>query len=301
LFCVKLYLHLPILFIALCHPNFRAEKSSYAPTLNIRYDEISETMSVFRDETLVLVQNVKQDIRPYIHPIIAPDGNGVLTEFSPNHHKHQTGLYWGLKKVNGRDYFMNWKGDYWRKVSSSVITDHGPTVQWQTVYDLLDEKGAAILRETQIWTMQQSDGKFMLDLDWRGEARTEVKLEKFYVGGLFLRMPWRKGIAGAVINAEGKINDEAEGKRANWNDIGIQIDGRKDKAHIAILDHPKNANSPVAWRVDNELGVGPSRQILGDWSIQEGKSESFRYRLVIYTGDFNKNEIDRLWKKYAND
>ena len=128
----------------------------------------------------------------------------MLTEFSPSHHKHQTGLYWGLKKVNGRDYFMNWKGDYWRKVSATVIADQGPKVKWQTVYELLDEQGSAILKETQIWSMQQSEGKFLLDLEWRGEAKIEVRMEKFYVGGLFLRMPWREGVEGEVINADGK-------------------------------------------------------------------------------------------------
>lgn len=40
----------------------------------------------------LLVQNTTADIRPYIHPLMAPDGNGVLTQFRPNHHIHQTGL-----------------------------------------------------------------------------------------------------------------------------------------------------------------------------------------------------------------
>ena len=290
---MKLYLTLPIFLLALCQIN-------YAQTLTIRHDENAETISVFRGEMLLLVQNVRSDVRPYIHPIIAPDGIGVLTEFSPSHHKHQTGLYWGLKKVNGRDYFMNWKGDYWRKVSATVVVGDGPTVKWQTVYDLLDEKNSSILTETQTWSMYESDGKFVLDLEWRGEAKTEVRMEKFYVGGLFLRMPWREGIAGEVINADGKRNSEAEGQRAKWNDIGIQIDGRKDKAHIAILDHPNNSDSPVPWRVDNELGIGPSRQILGDWSIQMGKSEIILYRLIVYTGDFSVDAINRLWREYAS-
>ena len=208
----------------------------------LRHDQNTETISVFRknDNKLVLTQNVKTDIRPYIHPIIAPDGKGILTEFSPDHHKHQTGLYWGLKKVNGRDYFMNWKGDYWRRVSARAVREHGSMVQWQLVYDLLDESGNAILTETQSWSLQENQGKFLLDLEWSGQAKTDVKMEKFYVGGLFLRMPWHKGIDGEVINSDGKRNSEAEGQRAIWNDIGIQIDGREDKAHIAILDHPDN-------------------------------------------------------------
>ncbi|HEY4656225.1 MAG TPA: DUF6807 family protein [Cyclobacteriaceae bacterium] len=268
----------------------------------MRHDNQSETIAVFRnDNELLLTQHVKPTVRPYIHPIVAPDGNGILTEFSPVHHKHQTGLYWGLKKVNGRDYFMNWGEDYWRRVSATVIDQRGTIVKWQTVYDLLNENGNAVLTETQTWSMQQVDGKFLLDLEWSGEAKKDVTMEKFYVGGLFLRMPWREGVAGGVINSEGKRNSDAEGQRARWTDIGIQIDGREDKAHVAIFEHPANAGFPNAWRVDNELGVGPSRQILGDWSIQNGKSEGIRYRLIIYTGEFDNGAITRLWKEYTSD
>lgn len=266
------------------------------------HDQTAETISIFGDgNELLLTQNVKSNVRPYIHPIVAPDGNGILTEFSPPHHKHQTGLYWGLKKVNGRDYFMNWQQDYWRKVSARVIDKKGPTVKWQTVYHLLDERGNAILTETQNWSMQEINGKFILDLKWHGEAKTDITMEKFYVGGLFLRMPWHEGIDGEVINSEGKRNGEAEGQRAQWTDIGLQIDGRKDKGHIAIFDHPANDGFPNAWRVDNELGVGPSRQIRGDWSIQKRQSEKIQYRLVVYTGEFNSETIAQLWKEYSDD
>jgi hypothetical protein len=266
----------------------------------LRYDQQEETITVFRNEDeLLLTQHVKPAVRPYIHPIVAPDGNGNLTEFSPAHHKHQTGLYWGLKKVNGRDYFMNWREDYWRRISATVIDQRGTAVKWRTTYDLLDDHGAAVLTETQTWTMSLAGGKFFLDLEWRGVARKEVTMEKFYVGGLFLRMPWREGMEGDAINSEGKRNSEAEGQRARWTDIGLPIDGREDRAHIAILEHPANAGFPNAWRVDNELGVGPSRQILGDWSIQSGQTETIRYRLVVYTGVFDNETLTRLWNEYA--
>ena len=148
--------------------------------------------------------------------------------------------------------------------------------------------------------MKQVDRKFLLDLEWRGEARKDITIEQFYVGGLFLRMPWRKGIDGKVVNSEGKINSEAEGQRAKWTDIGLPIEGRKTKAHVAIFEHPGNAGFPNAWRVDNELGVGPSRQILGDWNIPNGNFEVIRYRLIIYTGEFDNAEITRLWKEFSS-
>ena len=110
-------------------------------------DPKAATISVFRPggKTPILVQNVKPDHRPYLHPIVAPDGKGILTEYSPGHHKHQTGIYWGFTRVNGRDYFHHPEGDYWRKVSAKVIKAQGTEVKWETVYDLLDDKGNAVL------------------------------------------------------------------------------------------------------------------------------------------------------------
>jgi hypothetical protein len=268
--------------------------------LSVEHDQAAGTISVFRsaDAAPVLVQNAKPAIRPYIHPIMAPDGKEELTEYSPAHHKHQTGLYWGLKKANGRDYFMNWKEDYWQKVSAKVLTKKGDHVRWQTVYNLLDEDGVAILEETQTWTFQEREGRFVMDLQWQGVARTDVTMEKFYVGGLFLRMPWREGIRGEVINSEGQRNASAEGQRAIWNDVGIQVGTRSDLAHIVIIDHADNEGFPTAWRVDNELGVGPSRQILGDWNIPKGETEVIRYRLIVYTGDLMPEELDASWKQF---
>ena len=157
---MKLFSLTALLLIILPGFSPRESRQHAAEILTLRYDQGTETISVFRSDQLLLTQNVKSNIRPYIHPIIAPDGNGVLTEFSPAHHKHQTGLYWGLKKVNGRDYFMNWKGDYWRKISARIIEEKGPKVRWQHVYDLIDENGRPILRETQTWSMQKSDGRY---------------------------------------------------------------------------------------------------------------------------------------------
>ena len=84
---------------------------------------------------------------------------------------------------------------------------------------------------------------------------------KYYVGGLFVRMPWHQGVQGEVVNAVGQRNGAAEAQPARWTDVGIQLDGRNDLAHIAIFDYPKNSGFPTSWRVDNQLGIGPSRQI----------------------------------------
>jgi hypothetical protein len=71
---------------------------------------------------------------------------------------------------------------------------------------------------------------------------------------------------------------ELEGQLAFWGNIGINLDGGEDNARIAILDYPGNAAFPSPWRVENELGIEPSRQILGDSEIANGKTETIWHR-----------------------
>ncbi|MEM7386187.1 MAG: DUF6807 family protein, partial [Verrucomicrobiota bacterium] len=270
-----------------------------AAPLELRVDEAKGTLSVFRAgaSAPLLTQNARPDFRPYLHPINAPDGKGTLTEYSPGHHKHQTGLYWGFTRVNGRDYFHHPEGDYWKRISIKAGDSHGNQIHWQTVYHLLDEKGQPVLEETQDWTLHDEGNRYHLDLEWKGKALEKVTIGKYNYGGLFLRMPWRKGIEGGVLNGARQKNARAEGQRANWVDVGMAIEGRKDHGHIAILDHPDNEAFPQPWRVDGQMGIGPVRARLGDWHIEKGKTETIRHRVLVYTGDQRDATDD--WKAYT--
>jgi len=271
--------------------------------LRVIQDKNTGAISVFRKngKDTLLVQEAKLDQRPYIHPVYAPDGKGVLTQYRPEHHPHQTGIYWGLKLVNGRDYFMKWQGDYWQRVSAQVITADGHQVKWQTVYNLIDEKENTILVDTSNWSLKEEDGRYLLDLEWKGLAKTDITFGKFYVGGLFIRMPWTPETAGEIVNATGLRNMAVEGQRAIWSDIGLQIAGRDDWGHMAIFDHPDNKDFPVPWRVDSQMGMGPSRQILGDWKLKKDETAVYRYRIVIYTGSRNDEQLTRLWKAFVRE
>ena len=288
----------PVLFY-LGFTFFRSTPDILKP-LKAVIDENKGTISIFRPGTKqpVLVQHARPGFRPYIHPIVAPDGKGLLTEYSPSHHKHQTGLYWGFTRVNGRDYFHNPQADYWKKISLTLVKGSGEEVKWQTVYDLLDEQGTAILRETQNWTMKEENGRYYIDLEWNGEAVSEITIGKYDYGGLFLRMPWKQGIKGEVVNAARQRNEKAEGQPAMWVDVGMQVEGRTDLAHIAIFDHPENKGYPQQWRVDSQLGIGPVRARSGDWKIPKGETETIKHQLVVYTGELNNVAVTKEWENF---
>ncbi len=314
-------------FIGLaCSPKKQSDVMQVDSEVTAIMDETAGTISIFRKGQTepIVTQNAKPDFRPYLHPILAPDGKGQLTEYSPGHHKHQTGLFWGFTRVNGtgahidtvhkyfyqkdkfpemqaaigRDFFHHPDSGYWKRVAFKVLIAEGKEVSWQTVYNMLGYDGKAILQETQIWTMKEKEGKFLLRLEWQGKAISDITIGEFGYGGLFLRMPWKKGIKGEVVNAARQLNNKAEGQRAMWADVGMQVEGRNDLAHIAIFDHPENGGFPQTWRVDGQLGIGPVRARMGDWKIKAGETEIIRHQIVAYTGEFSDVILNKLWDEY---
>lgn len=315
---------LPLLLFAYGCTSSQSNRSNLLKAeLNSREGNIS----VYRlgDSDPIVVQNARPDFRPYLHPIQSPDGLGPVTEYSPGHHKHQTGLYWGFTRVNGqpipkdsvnkwfyrkdkteaqkgligRDFFHNPGEGYWKRLKLELLDSIGESVRWRTVYHMLGEDGEAILEEMQEWTFTQHNDHFYLDLEWKGKALTQVTIGEHQYGGLFLRMPWKEGIKGQAVNFARQVNERAEGQKSLWVDVGMQLEGRDDLAHVAIFDHPDNSGFPHTWRVDRQLGVGPSRARMGDWKILKGETETIKHRLVVYTGELNDLELTEQWKEYV--
>lgn len=276
-----------------------------------------------------VTQHAAPNHRPFLHPITAPDGVGALTEYSPGHHPHQTGLYWGFTRINGsdddaatlkewfykkdkpaevqrqvgRDFFHNPGAGFWRRQAVDALETVGARVRWRTVYDLLDAGGASLLTETQTWAFQKEGAHLVLDLEWRGRARGEVKVGAFAYGGLFLRMPFRPENGGRALNSEGADQPAAEGQKARWVGVEMPIPGREGTdeplGSIAVMDHPANADHPTPWRVDGQLGVGPCRAITGTWTIADGKTAVFRHRLLVGAGGLDPEAVEHSWQEFA--
>lgn len=287
------------------------------------------TIKVYREgQNLALVtQQAKPDHRPFIHPILAPGSEAELTQYSPGHHKHQTGLYWGFTRVNGTemesdtlkkwfykkdkpdrikkqtglDYFHHPAGGYWKRVSLDLLSSEGKKIKWQTVYHMMNEEQEPIMKETQTWVFEEKEGRFLMSLEWGGEALIDITINEFGYGGMFLRMPWNKEIEGEAVNAARQRNQKAEGQRAMWVDVGMEIEGLEDWGHIAILDHPQNDGFPQTWRVDGQLGIGPVRARMGDWHINKGETATFLHQVVAYSGEHSDVEMNDLWADYIDD
>lgn len=275
---------------------------------NLHTEHHSQRLAIFRHGQALplLVQNAESDKRPFIHPILAPDGIGEVTENQPGHHLWQHGLYVGLNRVNGYGFWTEGlsndplDGSFHPKpLAPPTIGDNG--VSWKVETAYRSPEGKPLLSETQNWTLQDHSTTLVLDVDWTMLAEIDLEFGEYSYGGLFLRMPWRRETHGSVLTSEGATTDQtAEAQRARWVAIAMPIPGRNTgPAGFAYFDHPSNPEFPNPWRVDGGLGIVPSRSIAGSWRLADGKTMSNRYRLIAFTGFIDASFIENQWQQFS--
>lgn len=255
----------------------------------------------------LVVHNAPVDARAYIHPLLAPDGEGALTENEPLHHAWQHGLYVGLNLVNGFGFWTEGKlpghgpdGTFHPQPMAAPIIN-GCTASWTVKSAWRDPAGQTLLEETQDWRFEDRGVSTLLDLNWTLTACINLQFGRHAYGGLFLRMPWRAETGGEICTSEGaRTIIDAEGRTARWVALAMPLPDRNNgPAGMALLDHPSNPLYPSPWRVDGNLGIAPSRCIAGAWQLAAGDATCSRYRAITYTGAIDPDRIERAWREFS--
>lgn len=275
---------------------------------SLRIEASPGRVSVYRGEASepILVQNAEEDRRPYIHPIVSPDGIGVVTENSPSHHLWQHGLYVGLNDVNGVGFWSeglaktgaDTDGSFHPHILGNPEADENHA-SWAISTEYRSPAGDPILDETQDWILTDEGDHYVLDLVWTLKGRVAVRFGKYPYGGLFLRMPWRAESGGSAINSSGQNVAEADGERAKWVAVQMPIEGGELESQVAMMDHPQNLAHPVPWRVDHQLGVSPSASIAGEWHLHAGEERTFLHRVVVYASPVDPSVIEESWTSFS--
>ena len=277
----------------------------FAVPLRIVYDTEAATLSVFRPDSQepVLVHNVRADFRPYIHPLHAPDGNGVLTEYSPSHHKHQTGIYWGFTRVNGRDYFHHPEGDYWKRRSVKVLSDTGDgekaPIRWQFSYALLDAEGAAVLVETQTWGMYVKNDGYVLDLEWSGKAKMTSPFSAMTTAGCSSACLGERACRLLPSTAHGiaMVAQRANGPPGSMSACRSPGGMTLLTSRFSITARTRASRRRGVSTVSTVSDRAPAR--LGDLKIKKGETTVFRHQLIAYTGQLDDVEMTQRWSRYS--
>jgi hypothetical protein len=262
---------------------------------------------------------------PIVYPIVGPTGKDMTRDYPmkkgyegvQSDHPHQRSLWFSHGSVNGLDF--------WNTFARPLATRHkivhqrfvkaecdGQTALLVTENDWIGND-QTICRDIRTLRFFTAKDKRIIDFEITITAEQEkVIFGDTKEGSFGIRVPEvlsvdaKKG--GRFINAEGKVNGEAWGKRSAWVNYHGLLDG--EKVGIAILNHPSSFRFPTYWHVReyglfaaNPFGVHDFERLqntkAGELTLSKGESITLRYRVLFHKGEITEANIADAYKEYA--
>ena len=255
--------------------------------------------------------------RPYFYPVKAADGIEITSDqvvTNPKEHPHHRSIWVAQGDVNGVDHWTHGKtGNPAQQRHLKFQKVEGDTIVEELAWD--DKDGKPMLNETRTWKVKAyPDGARALDLtsvytpaagpvtfgDTKEAGLASVRLNKAISDTSVITM------ASGTVSKSSKTEKEVWGKPADWCDLSGKIDGKEYGA--AVFDHPSNPRHPTNWHVRHygllsanifglhDFDKAANPEGAGAMKLEPGKPTSFRYLIVIHTGDA---ESAKLKEKYA--
>jgi methane monooxygenase PmoA-like len=247
-----------------------------------------------------------------------PQGSWRDSSFEP----HQRPLYFAHGNIDGLDFwgeevFAKYFHDHGRQAYGHMALEKiddargGPdsgTIRAE--FNLVDPSGRVIGGETQAYTFRGDDRTRIIDCEFTLRANHgPLTMGDTKEGTFGIRVVRDLDSPPAhMISSNGAEGEKAIwGKPADWVDYDGKVDG--EDVGIAVLDHPKSFRHPTTWHARgyglfaaNPFGLREftrDQNQDGSWTIPEGKSLTFRYRVLIHHGDYRDAGIAEAYKKYA--
>lgn len=116
------------------------------------------------------------------------------------------------------------------------------------------------------------------------------------------------GVSGHYLNSEGIEGTDVWGKRAKWVELSGMI--ADEKVSVIILDHPENVGHPTYWHARgyglfaaNPLGqeTFSNGEESMNLTLNPGQSVTFKYRMLILTGQIEADAINEEFNKYIKE
>lgn len=245
----------------------------------------------------LITVNLDPALRPYLHPVKDPSGKVTLTQDKPDDHPWQHGIFTGLHKVNGLDFWSEKQGKI-RTVRVLNISQEQDYAGFRVLAEWVGPDGSVVLEEEQEVTVYTVNSPWFYNVDFGWSLRAKdkaVKIGKHEYGGFSVRMVYNG--SQAHLNSNGERDKGTSEKRAAWCNVSRPFDG--ETYGITLLDHPTNPGFPAMWRVDAQGLINPSPSLQGDWNIEPNKARTFHYRLVVHKGAGEAQYLDPAFKEFA--
>jgi hypothetical protein len=274
--------------------------------------------------------------KPYLMPLRTASGAVVTREFpvrndvskgdpkASSFEPHQRPLYFGHGDLDGLDFWQE-------PVFDGYYTDHGHQAYGHMVmksiekaategdaatvrarFTLNDPNNRVIAEETQSYTFSGDSQTRVIDCEFVLYATAgplDIGDTKEGTFGIRLAPELSDGRA-HMLNSKGAEGEKAIwGKPADWVDYTGTISGKT--VGVAVFDSPASFHHPTTWhaRAYGLFAANPfgTREFTSDnakdgsWSVPEGKSVTFRYRVLIHEGSFGAAEIGAAYGKYTSE
>jgi len=272
--------------------------------------------------------------KPYLMPLRTASGDIVSRPFpvgndvsmanprGPSFEPHQRPLYFGHGDVDGLDFweepaFAQYVDDHPRQPYGHMVlksieeaAQQGETVRVRARYTLNDPNNRIVGEETQTLVFAGGPQTRTIDCTFILYATAgPMDFGDTKEGTFGVRLgPALSAPAVHMTNSQGGQGErEIWGKPADWVDYSGTISGKP--VGVAVLDHPKSFRHPTTWHARgygllsaNPFGIreftrDPNRD--GAWTVPEGKSVTFRYRVLIHEGEFPAARIQEEYQRFA--
>jgi hypothetical protein len=262
--------------------------------------------------------------KPYFYPLSTAGGVVVTRHFpmetfpgETKDHPHHRGMFFSHGDISGVNFWATEPGSeiankgrmVLKKVDALEGGEKSGTIR--AVFEGQDTNGRPMMTETRTITFHRDPKLRTIDYEIRVDAIQKLTFTDTKEGTFGIRlatsMTEDKG-AGHMVNAEGQQGEKAVwGHRSPWVDYYGPVDGQT--VGVAIFDNPANPHHPTFWhaRAYGLFAANPfgERDFTGDKSkdgsltVEPGKSATFRYRVVIHSGDVKAAGIADLYRQYT--
>lgn len=281
----------------------------------------SKSLLRYQLETLMPPPGINEVFKRsgFIHPLWSPRGQ-VLTRIQPPDHYHHYGIWnpWTHVLFNGDTV------DFWNlnakqgtvRFSDLISVSNGNIFgQYAVIHDHIAYGAAGTekvaIREVQtvrVYAPGEKAGYYIADVTVQMNCpEGDVRLLEYRYGGLGWRATeqWTKKNS-RVLSSEGKTRKEADGSRARWCIVEGAVDG--ENAGVVMMSYPANYNHPEPLRIwpenanenrgDMFANFSPTKD--RDWQLESGKNYVLRYRLLVFNGQFTKEQAEAAWQYFAS-
>ncbi len=267
--------------------------------------------------------------KPYLMPLRTasgvivtrgfPAGNDLIGHTpGPGFEPHQRPLYFGHGDVDGLDFwqepvFDKYYHDHGHQAYGHLVLKGPPEVHAASIvarFTLNDANNRVIGEETQSFAFEGDAQTRMVDCEFVLKATAgPLDIGDTKEGTFGIRLaPELSAPHDHMLNSSGAEGEKAIwGKRADWVDYSGTVSGKQ--AGVTVFDHPKSFRHPTTWhaRAYGLLAANPfglrefsrDENQDGAWTIREGKSATFRYRVLIHEGDFPASRISEAYGRYS--